>query len=90
MNRAAELDPLSPIISTDVGATLYLARRYDQAIVRLARTLELYPDYLEAQIWLARSYEQKKMCAEAISVFRWQQVLARNAVQKRRASQDLR
>jgi TolB-like protein/DNA-binding winged helix-turn-helix (wHTH) protein len=68
MNRAAELDPLSPIISTDVGATLYLARRYDQAIARLARTLELYPDYLEAQIWLARSYEQKKMCAEAISV----------------------
>jgi TolB-like protein/DNA-binding winged helix-turn-helix (wHTH) protein len=68
MKRAAELDPLSPIISTDVGVTLYLARRYDQAIQQLARTLELYPDYLEAQIWLARSYEQKKQCAEAISV----------------------
>jgi TolB-like protein/DNA-binding winged helix-turn-helix (wHTH) protein/Tfp pilus assembly protein PilF len=68
MKRAAELDPLSPIISTDVGVTLYLARRYDQAIPQLARTLELYPEYLEAQIWLARSYEQKKQCAEAISV----------------------
>jgi hypothetical protein len=28
----------------------------------------IHPDYLEAQIWLARSYEQKKQCSEAISV----------------------
>jgi TolB-like protein/DNA-binding winged helix-turn-helix (wHTH) protein/Tfp pilus assembly protein PilF len=69
MKRAAELDPLSPIISTDVGATLYLARRYDQAIHQLTRTLELYPDDEGAQIWLARSYEQKKQCTEAVSVF---------------------
>jgi TolB-like protein/DNA-binding winged helix-turn-helix (wHTH) protein len=68
MKQAAELDPLSPIISTDVGVTFYLARRYDQAIPQLARTLELYPDYEEAEIWLARSYEQKKQCSEAISV----------------------
>lgn len=68
MRQAAELDPLSPIISTDVGVTLYLARRYDQAISQLARTLELYPDYQEAQVWLARAYEQKKQYREAISV----------------------
>jgi TolB-like protein/DNA-binding winged helix-turn-helix (wHTH) protein len=68
MKQAAELDPLSPIISTDLGATLYLARRYDQAIDQLAHTLELYPDDEGAQIWLARSYEQKKQCPEAISV----------------------
>jgi tetratricopeptide (TPR) repeat protein len=68
MKRATELDPLSPIISTDLGVTLYLARRYDQAIQQLARTLELHPDYPEAQLWLARSYEQKKQCSEAISV----------------------
>ena len=68
MNRAAELDPLSPIISADVGATLFLARRFDQAIQQLRRTLELYPDYEIAQIWLARSLEQKKQYAEAIFV----------------------
>jgi TolB-like protein/DNA-binding winged helix-turn-helix (wHTH) protein/Tfp pilus assembly protein PilF len=68
MKRAAELDPLSPIISTDMGVTLYLARRYDQAVPQLSRTLELYPDYESAQIWLARSYEQEKLCPEAISV----------------------
>jgi TolB-like protein/DNA-binding winged helix-turn-helix (wHTH) protein/Tfp pilus assembly protein PilF len=74
MKRAAELDPLSPIISSDVGATLFLARRYDQAISQLARTLELYPDFEDAQIWLARSYEQKKMCGEAISVLKQSKV----------------
>jgi TolB-like protein/DNA-binding winged helix-turn-helix (wHTH) protein/Tfp pilus assembly protein PilF len=68
MKRAAELDPLSPIISADVGVTLYLARRYDQAIHQLERTLELYPDYEIAQVWLARSLEQQKQCPEAISV----------------------
>jgi len=68
MKRAAELDPLSPIISADVGATLFLARRYDQAIPQLKRTLELYPDYEVAQVWLARSLEQRKRYTEAISV----------------------
>jgi TolB-like protein/DNA-binding winged helix-turn-helix (wHTH) protein/Tfp pilus assembly protein PilF len=68
MKLAAELDPLSPIISTDLGVTFYLARRYDQAIRQLSRTLELYPEYSVAQNWLARSYEQEKLCPEAISV----------------------
>jgi tetratricopeptide (TPR) repeat protein len=68
MKRAAELDPLSPIISSDVGATLFLARRYGQTISQLTRTLELHPDFEDAQIWLAQSYEQEKMCGEAISV----------------------
>jgi tetratricopeptide (TPR) repeat protein len=68
MKIAAELDPLSPIISADLGATLFLARRYDQAIPQLERTLELYPDYEVAQVWLARSLEQRKRCTEAISV----------------------
>jgi TolB-like protein/DNA-binding winged helix-turn-helix (wHTH) protein/Flp pilus assembly protein TadD len=68
MKVATELDPLSPIISTDLGVTLYLARRYEGAIQHLSRTLELYPDYQEARTWLARSYEQERRCPEAISL----------------------
>ena len=68
MKRAAELDPLSPIISTDMGATLFLARRYDAALDELRRTLELYPGYELGEIWLARTYEAKKDCTTAISV----------------------
>jgi TolB-like protein/DNA-binding winged helix-turn-helix (wHTH) protein/Tfp pilus assembly protein PilF len=68
MKRATELDPLSPIISTDVGTTLYLARRYDEAIDQLTRTLEVYPDYELAQIFLALSFEQNRKCSEALSI----------------------
>ena len=39
--RALELDPLSLVINADVGNTLTNARRYDQAIVQLQRTLAL-------------------------------------------------
>jgi len=39
--RAVELDPLSLIINADLGGTLMLARRYDQAIVQLLWTLAL-------------------------------------------------
>ena len=39
--RAVELDPLSLIINADLGSTLMIARRYDEAIVQLRRTLAL-------------------------------------------------
>jgi TolB-like protein/Tfp pilus assembly protein PilF len=37
--RAVELDPLSLIINADFGSTLVLARRYDEAIEQLRRTI---------------------------------------------------
>jgi tetratricopeptide (TPR) repeat protein len=51
-----------------LGVTLYLARRYEGAIQHLSRTLELYPNYEVARIWLARSYEQERRFPEAISL----------------------
>ena len=39
--RAVELDPLSLIINADLGGTLTVARRYDQGIAQLRRTLAL-------------------------------------------------
>src|SRR5437588_7933563 len=41
--RAIELDPLSPIINADLGQNLYSARRYDDAIAPLRKTLEIDP-----------------------------------------------
>ena len=35
LKRAEELDPLSPIIGTNLGDTLVFARRYDEAIAQL-------------------------------------------------------
>jgi eukaryotic-like serine/threonine-protein kinase len=39
--RAIELDPLSLIINADLGTTLFLARRYDEAVAQLRATLTL-------------------------------------------------
>jgi tetratricopeptide (TPR) repeat protein len=43
--RAEELDPLSSIISSNVGWTLFFARRYDEAIAQYNRTLSLDPNF---------------------------------------------
>ena len=45
MKNSQELDPLSLIISVAIGWALYMARRYDDAIEQLQRTVELDPNY---------------------------------------------
>jgi len=39
--RGVELDPLSPVINTNLGTTLIYSRRYDEAIAQLRKTLEI-------------------------------------------------
>jgi len=46
--RAVELDPLSPIINADLGTTFYYARRYDESITQLRKTLEIDPTFFYA------------------------------------------
>jgi len=43
--RAVELDPLSPVINSDLGSNLMVARRYDEAIAQLRKTLEIDPTF---------------------------------------------
>src|SRR5262245_9779349 len=57
-NRAQESDPLSPTASALAGRTLCFARRFDQAIVQLRRTLEMEPGFLVAHWYLGMAYEQ--------------------------------
>jgi eukaryotic-like serine/threonine-protein kinase len=45
MKKGQELDPLSLIINVAVGWACYHARRYDEAIEQLRRTVELDPNY---------------------------------------------
>jgi len=45
MKNSQELDPLSLIISVAIGWANYMARRYDDAIEQLRRTVELEPHY---------------------------------------------
>lgn len=48
---AERLDPLSPIIGTDLGKDLYFARRYDEAMAQLDKVLEISPNYPSALEW---------------------------------------
>jgi TolB-like protein/DNA-binding winged helix-turn-helix (wHTH) protein/tetratricopeptide (TPR) repeat protein len=74
IKQAAELDPLSILISTNVGQILYYARRYDEAIVQLKLVLELDPNYAMAHAHLGQVYIEKRRYDEAIEEF--QKVLA--------------
>ena len=66
LELAGELDPLSLVISADLGRAFYYARQYDRVIAQEARTLEMDPDFWLSHINLGRSYTPKGMHAEAI------------------------
>ena len=69
IKQAAELDPLSILISTNVGQILYYARRYDEAIAQLKLALELDPNYAMAHTHLGQVYVEKQKYDEAIEEF---------------------
>ncbi|MBZ5616326.1 MAG: winged helix-turn-helix domain-containing protein [Acidobacteriia bacterium] len=66
MQRAQELDPLSLIISANLGTTFMLDRQFDQAIQQCRRTLEMDPHFVPARGALALAYEGKGMLEETI------------------------
>ncbi|MBK9163429.1 MAG: winged helix-turn-helix domain-containing protein [Acidobacteria bacterium] len=61
MRRAAEIDPVSPIILTDVASLYYIGRRYNDAIETALKVEELVPNFAMAHYFLAFSYAQKGM-----------------------------
>jgi serine/threonine protein kinase len=65
--RAAELDPLSTIISLDMAEVLYFARRYAEARRALQRTLEVSPDFSSARYYLGLVYLHDHKFKESIA-----------------------
>jgi DNA-binding winged helix-turn-helix (wHTH) protein/tetratricopeptide (TPR) repeat protein len=76
VSRAAELDPLSPIISTTVGERLFYARDYERAAERLRLTLELEPDFIQARFILGVVYVRQGRRAAAVAELRHARRLA--------------
>jgi tetratricopeptide (TPR) repeat protein len=66
MKRALELEPLAVATNSCFGQNLYLARRYDDAIQQLRKTIELDSTHYDPQGWLGIAYFQKGMGEEAI------------------------
>jgi len=68
-SRTLGLDPVSPLFNTSRAEILYNARQYDAAIAQARRTIEQYPTYPLAYIWLGSAYREKKMYKEALEQF---------------------
>jgi serine/threonine protein kinase/tetratricopeptide (TPR) repeat protein len=70
IEQAHQLDPLSPIISSNAGLYFYYEHKYDDAVEKYKKTLETDPDFWVARNYLGLAYVQKQMYAEAISGLR--------------------
>jgi serine/threonine-protein kinase len=70
MQEAHRLDPLSLMIGTELGQTLYLQRHFDQAETHLREVLALDPNYPHALYILGLVYAQQGRYREAIEVMR--------------------
>jgi len=70
LRRAEGLDPLSPIIGTNLGDALLYSRRYDEAVAQYKRTLSLDPNFAVTYFGLSTAYWQKGMSADAITEIR--------------------
>jgi TolB-like protein/Tfp pilus assembly protein PilF len=67
--RAVELDPLSPIINTDLGTTFYYARRFDESVAQLRKTLEIDPTFFYAHFNLGIALQAKGALSGAITEY---------------------
>lgn len=65
LQKAEHLEPLSVLIATEYSRCLYLARRYDDAIMKAREALGSSPQALEPHRWLAAALLQKGMALES-------------------------
>ncbi len=70
LKRAQSLEPLTPIISVNIGRTFYFMRQYEKAIEQCLETLEIDPNYVGAQGTLALAYARAGLYDKAISMWR--------------------
>jgi eukaryotic-like serine/threonine-protein kinase len=66
VEKAARVDPVSPIVGTTLPREQYFAGRYDEAIDLLKKDLELDPRHFFVHLRLGQTYVQKKMYVDAI------------------------
>jgi adenylate cyclase len=66
MKRAYELDPLSASVSTGLGRVYHFSRQFEKAIDQFKLTLNIHPNYAEAEFALGLSLVQVKRYREAI------------------------
>jgi Flp pilus assembly protein TadD, contains TPR repeats len=68
-NAQVELDPLSLIINADLGQDFFYARRYDEAIAHLRKTIEMDPRFYFAHWVLGTALQLKGQLSDAIAEY---------------------
>ncbi len=65
LKRAVELDPLAPIVASELAVVSYYSGKYDVAIEQFSKIKQEYPSFPTSYMFLAWSYEQKQMPDQA-------------------------
>ena len=68
--RSVELDPLSLINNADLGWVYFNARRYEEAIAQLRKTIEIDSHFYLAHYYLGEALQLKGQLTEAIVEYR--------------------
>ena len=66
--RAQEIEPLSPLVNAGTAHTLFLARRYDQAVTECEKSLEVDPNFIFAIHVMGMCRAQQARLTEAIEI----------------------
>jgi len=75
VERARQLDPMSPVTNLHVGLVLFAGRYYDQAIENFRKAIQLDPSFVPGHNWLGIAYEAKGMYEDAISEYQTSRAL---------------
>jgi serine/threonine protein kinase/TolB-like protein/Tfp pilus assembly protein PilF len=70
INRAHQLDPLSTMISLQVGQIHVVTRQYDEAIVSCQKLVDENPAFARAYICLVQAYWGKGMYPQVVKEFK--------------------
>lgn len=66
LKKAQQLDPLSVVISSDIGANLFFDRQYDRASEQLQKSIEWDQSYWQSHYWLGLVYQQQLRYEDSI------------------------
>jgi tetratricopeptide (TPR) repeat protein len=83
INRARQLDPVSPIVVLSGARCYYWLRQFDEAQRQVEAFLEVNPGYQLAHIWLARILGAQGRANEALVVMQRAESLDRESVAAR-------
>jgi TolB-like protein/DNA-binding winged helix-turn-helix (wHTH) protein/Flp pilus assembly protein TadD len=67
MDKAVNLDPVSPVVNADLAELLLIAHLPDESIQQSRKTIEMNPGFAFAHNQLAQAYIEKQKFGEAIA-----------------------